>query len=131
MAELRGIYMKSGVRGVFLLVGLLAVGSMPAVAVSRLGGVTDDSVCDLGSLEQRQADVPSAAAFVKAKCKNGQLLMGKSVVPLGSGQSEIMNLARAYCRIADIQVNRIRGGMMGVPMEWDEVRCPIAKLKTD
>lgn len=120
----------SGASVMTVLVGAL-MASTPAAAVSRLGGGTDDSVCDLGSLEQRRADALGPGEFVKAKCKNGQLLMGKSVVPLGSSQSDIMNLARTYCRIADIQANRIRGDMMGLPMEWDEVRCRIEKLKTE
>jgi hypothetical protein len=100
-----------------------------AVAASRFGGSTDDSVCDVGNTDRRVQGVMSPQAFIKQSCKNGQLLVGNSVVPLGSSAPEIVELAQTYCRIADIQSRRSRANMAGIDMEYEEVRCRLEKLK--
>lgn len=111
---------------------LLSIGvTCCASAASRLGGATDDSVCDVGSTDRRVAGVAAPQAFIKTSCKNGQLLMGTSVVPLGSGDPEILELARAYCRIADIQSTRTQANMAGITMEYEQVRCVLQKLRTE
>lgn len=116
-------------RGLALaLAGALIGTAVPAGAVARLGGQTDDSVCDVGATQQRNRDWPEVADFIRAKCKNGQLLMGSSVVPAGGFDSEITVLARGLCRIADIQARRTQGNMAGIVMEYDEVRCKLEKL---
>lgn len=99
-------------------------------AAPRLGGVTDDSVCDVGSTEQRREGALAPREFIERQCKNGQLLVGVSVVPAG-GMSEplITALARTYCRIADVQVVRSVRDIGGLTMEYEEARCVISKLK--
>lgn len=113
---------------VLALAGTLICAAAPAGAVSRLGGQTDDSVCDVGSTASRSREWPEAAEFVRAKCRNGQLLLGSSVVPAGNFDPEITVLARAFCRIADIQARRIAGSAGPLMMEFEEVRCRIEKL---
>lgn len=116
-------------RGLALaLAGMLIGAAAPAGAVARLGGQTDDSVCDVGSTASRSQEWPVAAEFVRAKCKNGQLLMGSSVVPVGNFDPEIVVLARAFCRIADIQARRTAGSAGPLMMAFEEVRCRIEKL---
>lgn len=116
-------------RGLALaLAGLLICPVAPAGAVSRLGGQTDDSVCDVGSTASRSREWPEAADFIRARCKNGQLLLGSSVVPAGNFDPEITVLARAFCRIADIQARRTAGSAGPLMMEFEEVRCRIEKL---
>ena len=99
-----------------------------AHAESRLGGETDDSVCDVGATYKRHNTWPVAADFVRARCKNGQLLMGSSIVPAGGFDSEIKRLTRGFCRIADIQLQRTAGELLGIPTEFEEGRCKIEKL---
>ena len=106
-------------------VGVLAA---PAWAVSRQGGATDDSVCDVGRTYERSRDGVSSGEFVRTKCKNGQLLMGTSVVPVGAGETEIMGLAKTFCRIADIQSRRFQGSVGPLGMELEEARCRVEKL---
>jgi len=110
------------------LVGVAICTAAPAGAVARLGGQTDDSVCDVGSTASRSREWPEAAEFVRAKCRNGQLLLGSSVVPAGNFDPEITVLARAFCRIADIQARRIAGSAGPLMMEFEEVHCRIEKL---
>jgi hypothetical protein len=108
-----------------LAAGLLAV---PAWAVTRQGGATDDSVCDVGRTHERSRDGVSSWEFVRTQCKNGQLLMGTSVVPVGGGETEIMGLAKTFCRIADIQSRRFQGAVGPLGMEFEEARCRVDKL---
>ncbi len=108
-----------------LAAGLLAV---PAWAVSRQGGSTDDSVCDVGRTYERSRDGVSSWEFVRTQCRNGQLLMGTSVVPVGAGETEIMGLAKTFCRIADIQSRRFQGSVGPLGMELEEARCRVEKL---
>lgn len=105
-------------------VGLLAA---PAWAVSRQGGATDDSVCDVGRTYERSRDGVSSWEFVRTQCKNGQLLMGTSVLPVGGGETEIMGLAKTFCRIADIQSRRFQGNVGPLGMEFEEARCRVEK----
>jgi hypothetical protein len=105
--------------------GLLAA---PAWAVSRQGGATDDSVCDVGRTHERSRDGVSSWEFVRTQCKHGQLLMGTSVVPVGGGETEIMGLAKTFCRIADIQSRRYQGAVGPLGMEFEEARCRVEKL---
>jgi hypothetical protein len=102
--------------------------AFPGWAVTRQGGVTDDSVCDLGRTYERSRDGVSAWEFVRAQCKNGQLLIGISVVPVGGGETEIMGLSKAFCRIADIQSRRFQGHAGPLGMELEEARCRLEKL---
>ncbi len=116
-------------RGLALaLAGVLIGTSAPAGAAARLGGQTDDSVCDVGSTASRSREWPEAGDFIRAKCRNGQLLMGSSVVPAGNFDPEITALARAFCRIADIQARRTQGSAGPLIMAFEEVRCRIEKL---
>jgi hypothetical protein len=114
--------------------GLLAIATaciaIQSGAVARQGGTTDDSVCDLGRTYERTStrDNSWIGDFIKAKCKNGQLLMGSSVVPAGGFESEIMGLSKANCQIADIQARRFQGNAGPITMEFEEVRCRITKL---
>jgi hypothetical protein len=108
-----------------LAAGLLAA---PAWAVTRQGGSTDDSVCDVGRTYERSRDSASSWEFVRTQCKNGQLLMGTSVVPVGGGETEIMGLAKTFCRIADIQSRRFQGSVGPLGMELEEARCRVEKL---
>lgn len=107
---------------------IAACAAAPAMAVSRLGAATDDSVCDVGSTDRRAAGLIPPAEFVKSKCRNGQLLIGISVVPLGSSQPEIAELASRYCTIAGIQSSRSVSNMAGIAMEYEQVRCTIEKM---
>jgi hypothetical protein len=117
------------IRAVLVVLASIAIfTAMPVQAASRLGGQTDDSVCDVGKTWQRVNGVPATGEFVRTSCKNGQLLMGVSVAPAGDFDSEIVVLARTLCRIADIQTRRNQGDMGGIVMEYDEVRCKIEKL---
>lgn len=112
--------------------GLLAVAAVCVAtqswAVSRQGGATDDSVCDLGRTYERNRDNSWVGDFIKTQCKNGQLLIGSSVVPVGGFESEIMGLSKANCQIADIQARRFQGNAGPMGMEFEEVRCRITKL---
>lgn len=96
--------------------------------MSRLGAATDDSVCDVGSTDRRAAGVVPPWEFVKSKCRNGQVLLGISVVPVGNSPSEIAELARRYCLIAGIQSSRSMSNMAGIAMEYEQVRCVIEKM---
>ncbi len=98
-----------------------------AGAASLVGGQTDDSVCDLGSAPQNARKLSAAGGFIRAQCKNGQVL-GSGIVPAGGFDSEVVRLARTFCRLADIQTRRTQGNMSGLVMEIDEVRCSIEKL---
>lgn len=51
-------------------------------------------------------------------------------MPAGGFDSEVVRLARTFCRMADIQTRRTQGNMAGLVMEIDEVRCTIGKLPT-
>lgn len=100
----------------------------PGWAVTRQGGATDDSVCDVGRTYERSRDGVSSWEFVRTQCKNGQLLTGTSVVPIGGGETEIMGLAKTFCRIADIQSRRFQGNVGPLGMEFEEARCRVEKL---
>lgn len=111
-----------------MLASLLICAIEPAGAASLVGGQTDDSVCDLGSAGQNARKLPEAGDFVRAQCKNGQVLMGSSIVPVGGFDSDVVRLARAFCRMSEVQTRRTQGNMGGLVMEIDEVRCTIGKL---
>lgn len=111
-----------------VVAAIYACAGAPAFAVSRLGAATDDSVCDVGSTDRRAAGVMPPREFVKSKCRNGQVLLGISVVPVGTSQSEIAELASRYCLIAGIQSSRSMSNMAGIAMEYEQVRCVIEKM---
>ena len=113
-----------------MLASLLICAIEPAGAASLVGGQTDDSVCDLGSAPQNARKLSAAGDFIRAQCKNGQVLVGSGIVPAGGFDSEVVRLARTFCRMADIQIRRTQGNMAGLVMEIDEVRCTIGKLPT-
>lgn len=113
-----------------MLASLLICAMEPTGAASLVGGQTDDSVCDLGSAPQNARKLSAAGDFIRAQCKNGQVLVGSGIVPAGGFDSEVVRLARAFCRVADIQTKRTQGNMAGLVMEIDEVRCIIGKLPT-
>lgn len=115
------------VAGIALVVEICV--AVPGWAASRLGGETDDSVCDVGPTYERSRDETRAGDFIRSSCRNGQVLIGASVVPAGGFESEIMRLAKANCRIADIQAQRVRRSTGPIFMEFDEVRCRIEKLQ--
>lgn len=54
--------------------------------------------------------------------------MGTCVVPVGAGETEIMGLAKTFCRIADIQSRRFQGNVGPLGMEFEEARCRVEKL---
>lgn len=111
------------------LLASLAIDVMsPVYAEARFGGQTDESVCDVGRTDQRSSKWPTGWEFVRAKCKNGQALMANGIVPVGGFDSEAVGLARAFCRMSDIQSRRTQGNMAGLVIENDEVRCTIEKL---
>ena len=101
-------------------------GSAPAA--SRFGTPSDDSVCDVGDAAKRAAGVMSAEAFVKTRCRNGQVLVGTGVVPLGSSPSDIALLAMKSCAAATIESSRSSEVMGGISVDVERVRCPISKL---
>jgi len=109
------------------LVGALMCTTAPAWAVSRLGGQTDDSVCDAGSTAARSREWPITWDFVKARCKNGQVLLGSSIES-ATGGFEIEGMAKSFCRIADIQLYTTAGNLAGLPVRFGHVRCKIEKL---
>ena len=111
-----------------VVVAALAASLAGAQAASRYGGPTDDSVCDVGDMSRRAAGMLSPDAYVKATCRNGQALIGSSVVPLGSAQSDIALLAVKSCVAADIEIRRSSDNVGGVVMEIERVRCRISKL---
>lgn len=113
-----------------MLASLLICAMEPSGAASLVGGQTDDSVCDLGSAPHNARKLSAAGDFIRAQCKNGQMLVGSSIVPVGGFDSEVVRLARTFCRMADIQTRRTQGNMGGLVMEIDEVRCTIGKLPT-
>lgn len=113
-----------------MLASLLICAIEPAGAASLVGGQTDDSVCDLGGAPQNARKLSAAGDFIRAQCKNGQILIGSGIVPAGGFDSEVVRLARTFCRMADIQTRRTQGNMAGLVMEIDEVRCIIGKLPT-
>ena len=115
-------------RGCGVLASLLICVIEPAGAASLVGGQTDDSVCDLGSAPQNARKLSAAGDFIRAQCKNGQVLVGSGIVPAGGFDSEVVRLTRTFCRLADIQTRRTQGNMAGLVMEIDEVRCSIEKL---
>ena len=117
-------------RGGAVLASLLICAIEPTGAASLVGGQTDDSVCDLGSASQNARKLSAAGDFIRAQCKNGQMLVGSGIVPAGGFDSEVVRLARTFCRMADIQTRRTQGNMAGLVMEIDEVRCIIGKLPT-
>ncbi|ABM60729.1 hypothetical protein Veis_5043 (plasmid) [Verminephrobacter eiseniae EF01-2] len=117
-------------RGGAVLASLLICVIEPAGAASLVGGQTDDSVCDLGSAPQNARKLSAAGDFIRAQCKNGQVLVGSGIVPVGGFDSEVVRQARTFCRLVDIQTRRIQGNMAGLVMEIDEVRCTIGKLPT-
>lgn len=110
------------------MAGLLICAIEPAGAASLVGGQTDDSVCDLGRAPENARKLSVAGDFIRAQCKNGQVLVGSSIVPVGGFYSEVVRQARAFCRLADIQTRRTQSNMFGLAMEIDEVRCSIEKL---
>lgn len=69
-----------------------------------------------------------AADFIRVQCKNDQVLVESSIVPAGGFDSEVVRLARTFCRMAEIQIRSTQGNMAGLVMEIDEVRCAIGKL---
>ncbi|HQE38872.1 MAG TPA: hypothetical protein PLC55_06245 [Zoogloea sp.] len=111
-----------------MLASLLICVIEPAGAASLVGGQTDDSVCDLGSAPQNARKLSAAGDFIRAQCKKGQVLGGSGIVPAGGFDSDVVRLARTFCRLADIQTRRTQGNMSGLVMEIDEVRCSIEKL---
>jgi len=116
-------------RGCGVLASLLICVIEPAGAASLVGGQTDDSVCDLGSAPQNARKLSAAGDFIRAQCKNGQVLVGSAIVPAAvSYESAVVLLARDFCRMSDIQTRRTQGNMGGLVMEIDEVQCPIGKL---
>ena len=115
-------------RGCGVLASLLICVIEPAGAASLVGGQTDDSVCGLGSAPQNARKLSAAGDFIRAQCKNGQVLVGSGIVPAGGFDSDVVRLARTFCRLADIQTRRTQGNMSGLVMEIDEVRCSIEKL---
>ncbi|MBC7207241.1 MAG: hypothetical protein H5U27_12065 [Methyloversatilis sp.] len=117
-------------RGCAVLASLLVCAIEPAGAASLVSGQTDDFVCDLGSAPQNARKLSAAGDFIRAQCKNGQVLIGSGIVPVGGADSDVVRLARTFCRMADIQTRRTQGNMAGLVMEIDEVRCIIGKLPT-
>nr|WP_181392189.1 hypothetical protein [Laribacter hongkongensis] len=115
-------------RGTAVLASLLICAMEPTGAASLVGGQTDDSVCDLGRAPLNVRKLSAASDFIRAQCKKGQVLVGTGIVPAGGFDSEVVRLARTFCRMADIQTQRTQGDMGGLVMEIDEVRCTIGKL---
>lgn len=109
-----------------IAMGCLAGSNAPAV--SRFGAPSDDSVCDVGDAAKRASGVMSADAFVKTKCRNGQMLMGTSAVPVGSSLSDIALLAMKSCAAATIESSRVTEVLGGVSVDVERIRCPISKL---
>lgn len=120
------------IRGWRGVAGLLAGAVVAAVALgwvaARLGGETGDSVCDVGRTQEPGRDGARAGDFIRVQCKNGQMLVGSSVVPAGGFESEILGLAKRYCRVADIQVRRTHENAGPFLVEFEAVRCRIEKL---
>lgn len=115
---------------------LLTMLSGPGVqAAARFGGTTDDSVCDIGATHQRPRPNVEPAEFIQAQCRNGQLLIGNSIVPSGNFAPAVDGLSKRYCKIADIQAWRTQGDLMGLRVDYAHVRCKLDKLdqpaKTD
>lgn len=111
-----------------MLAAVVICAIQPAGAASLLGGQTDNSVCDLGTAPQNSRKIYQASDFIRAQCKNGQVLVGSGIVPAGGSDAEVVRLARSFCRVADIQIRRTQADMGGLIMEIDEVRCTIGKL---
>jgi hypothetical protein len=86
--------------------------------------------CATWAAPQNARKLSAAGDFIRAQCKNGQVLVGSGIVPAGGFDSEVVRLARTFCRMADIQTRRTQGNMAGLVMEIDEVRCIIGKLPT-
>jgi hypothetical protein len=108
---------------------LLTMLSGPRVqAAARFGGTTDDSVCDIGATHQRPRPNVEPAAFIQAQCRNGQLLIGNSIVPSGNFAPAVDGLSKRYCTIADIKAWRTEGDLMGLRVEYAHVRCKLDKL---
>lgn len=106
----------------------LALLHFPVYSATRLGGADDDSICDVGDVGQRSVKWPVAWEFINSQCKNGQLLIGRSIES-SMGGFEIEGLARAFCRAADIQLRITQGSLVGIPTQYGHVRCKIEKLK--
>jgi hypothetical protein len=104
----------------------LILAMAPAIPASRLGGTTDDSVCDAGATHSRAA--LSTGEFVKTSCKNGQLFIATSLVELNGQDSEGVAIGKTICTIADMQVQRVTRMVSVIAKEFDDVRCRITKL---
>lgn len=110
-----------------VLASVVICTSFPVHAASRSNRQTDDSVCDLGVVHTRDEGVPD---FVRAQCKNGQVLMGSGLgmAGLGYSSSNIAILAQTFCTIAGIQVSRIQVNDNNLVGNGYGVRCIITKL---
>lgn len=117
---------------IVLCIGIFTGFIGPTYAASLVDEQTDDSVCDLGHASKNTGKLSSldkGVDFISSKCRNGQVLIGSSIVPASSSDSTVITLAKKFCMIADIQTKRtqiVLGGSL--PMEIDEVRCTIKKL---
>ena len=113
-----------------LLAAIFALHVATSQGASREGGLTDESVCDVGDTVRSSSKLKSPFDFVKSECKNGQLLLASGVVPAGGFTlSKSEELAKNLCLIADIELKRTTGGgPTGTLWEIDNVRCKITKL---
>ena len=119
---------QCGHRGPAVILGIvLTIGSANTNAASRLGGQTDDSVCDVGKTYQRSRPDIIAFEFIRDHCENGQMLIGSSMVPVGNFEPEIEALAKRFCRIADIDIKRTENENLGIRAAYSHVRCKIIK----
>ena len=117
-------------------IGLVMAGAIwitlsgsPVLAASRMGGMTDDSVCDVGRTQVPvKPENIRAEDFIKTQCKNGQVLTGASTVAYGNAMPEIEYLAKRYCLMAEIQMWGSAEYFLGIRQEWVHARCVIAKL---
>ena len=113
-----------------MLASLFICAIEPPGAAPPVGAQTAAAVRGAGSAPQNARKLSAAGDFIRAQCKNGQMLVGSGIVPAGRFDAEVVRLARTFCRMADIQTRRTQGSMVGLVMEIDEVRCTIEKLPT-
>ncbi len=60
-----------------------------------------------------------AADFIRAQCKNDQVLVGSSIVPASGFDSEVVRLERTFCRLAEIQTRLTQSNITGLVTEID------------
>jgi hypothetical protein len=109
--------------GVCAVLASLLIGAIEPAGAASWSAVKPTIPCATPQAAplQNARKIYEAGDFIRAQCKNGQLLVGSGIVPAGGFDSEVVRLARTFCHMADIQASA-HTGQHGPASSWRSTR---------